>query len=396
MSNWTAISMVARREIRERLRSKVFRFSTAIGAIVIVGIIVIPNLKDEGITKYDVGLVNVTSPVVSGAIKASAPAIGAELAIRTVSDQATARRLVQSGDLDIALIDGKEILVKNAPDPGVLSKRLRLQLAVSEATRLPVALAEAGLSTEQIGQTLTAPPLPVQSLSKPKDRSGGAIATNVIGVIATFAFLQTYGSWVLNGVAEEKSSRIAEVLLAALRPRDLVAGKILGIGVLGLIQATVVAMSAIVASRVMDINVLRGTEAFFALGAVGWFVLGFGFYGWAFAAAGSLVSRQSEAGSASLPVMIPLFAGYFAASTSFGQADPNTLVKVLAYFPPTAPFCMPVLISNHAVAGWQIALCVLGVLVAIAFMSRVASTVYSNSILRSGKRIKWLAALRSS
>lgn len=396
MSNWTAISMVARREIRERLRSKVFKISTAIGALVIVGIIVLPNLKDEKRPTYDVGLVNVASPVVSGAIQASAPAVGADLNIRTISDQATARRLVRSGDLDIALIDGKEIVVKSAADPGVLSKRLRLQLAVSEATRLPVALAEAGLSPEQIAKTLTAPPLPVESLSKPKDRSDGAVATNVIGVIATFAFLQTYGSWVLNGVAEEKSSRIAEVLLAALRPRDLVAGKILGIGVLGLIQATVVAISAIIATRVVDIDVLRGTDAFFALGAVGWFVLGFGFYGWAFAAAGSLVSRQSEAGSASLPVMIPMFAGYLGATTSFGSADPNTLVKVLAYLPPTAPFCMPVLIANHSVAGWQVALSVVGVLVAIAFISRVASTVYSNSILRSGKRIKWLAALRAS
>lgn len=394
--HFQTIMLVARRETRERFRSKVFRFSTLISALVVAAIIIVPNLRDEKQTVYDIGLVNVTNPVVTESIKASAPVIGAELKIRTVADAKTARRLVRSGELDIALLDSKRIVVNNAPDPNVLSKRLRLQLALSEAARLPTALSQSGLSAEQINAALTAPPLPVDSLAKPKDRSGGAIATNVFGVIGTFIFLQTYGAWVLNGVAEEKSTRIAEVLLAAVRPRDLVAGKIIGIGTLGLIQALAVAISAIVAARIVDIDVLAGTKALYALGAVGWFVLGFGLYGWAFAAAGSLVSRQSEAGAAAFPVYIPLFAGYFAATTSYGSADPNLLVKVLAFFPPTAPLCMPVLMATNTVQGWQIALSALGVVISIAFMARFASAIYANSILRAGKRVKWLAAYRAS
>ena len=236
----------------------------------------------------------------------------------------------------------------------------------------------------------------MQSLSKPKDDSGGAIATNVIGVIATFIFLQTYGAWVLNGVAEEKSSRIAEVLLAAVRPRDLVsredhrhrhrsASS----------KRSTVAITAIVAARVVDLDVLAGhrgasTRSAPSAGSC----LGFGFYGWAFAAAGSLVSRQSEAGAAAFPVYIPLFAGYFAATTSFGATDPNALIRVLAYVPPTAPLCMPVLIANDAVAGWQVALAALGVVGVDPVMARLAGAVYANSILRAGKRMKWLEAIR--
>ncbi len=396
MTRWNSVRLVAMREIRERLRSKVFRFSTLISALVVIGIIVVPNIRKDKETVYDVGLVNVTNPVVNQALRAVGPAIGANLRFETYGSVDAASRAVRTGDLDIALVEGRRIIVDNKADPDRISKRLRLEAGISEAARLPTALADAGMSPDTISQVLTRPPLLVESLSKPNDDSRGAAATSIIGVIATFLFLQTYGQWVLNGVAEEKSSRIAEVLLAALRPRELVTGKILGIGVLGLVQALTVAVCAIVASRAVDIDVLSGTKAFYALGAVGWFVLGFGFYAWAFAAAGSLVSRQSEAGAAGFPVFIPLFAGYLAATTSFGTTDPNTLIRVLAYFPPTAPLCMPVLISNGVVSGWQIALSAGGVLISALLMARIASAIYANSILRAGKRVKWLDAIRSS
>ncbi len=370
MTRLGSIRLVAMREIRERLRGKVFRISTVISALVVVGIIVVPNLKDDKPTVYDVGLVNVTNPVVNQALRTVGPAIGATLHFKNYATVEDATRGVRTGRLDIALVEGRRIIVDHKADAKRVSKRLRLELGVSEATRLPIALSDAGMAPDTIAHVLTRPPLKVEALTKSKDDSGGAIATNIIGVIATFIFLQTYGQWVLNGIAEEKSSRIAEVLLAAVRPRELVTGKIIGIGILGLIQALTVATAAVIASRAVDINVLSGTKAFYAFGAVGWFVLGFGFYGWAFAAAGSLVSRQSEAGAAAFPVFIPLFAGYLAATTSFGTTDPNTLIRVLAYFPPTAPLCMPVLISDGVVAPWQIALSAGGVVLSVLLMAR--------------------------
>jgi ABC-2 type transport system permease protein len=235
----------------------------------------------------------------------------------------------------------------------------------------------------------------VNALGKPKPEAGDQV-TGFIGVIAIFIFFQTYGGWILVGVAEEKSSRIAEVLLAAVRPRQLVGGKILGIGLVGLTQALLVATSAIVASRVVGADVLSGAKAWGALAAVGWFILGFAFYGWAYAAAGSLVSRQSEAQAAGLPISIPLFAGYFVSLTALSSTDPSSLVKVMAYLPPTAPLCMPTLIANGGVAPWQVAAVVAGLVVSSWLMARIAGAVYANSILRTGKRIKWLEALRSA
>ena len=395
MSTATAIRLVAMREIRERLRSRVFRVSTIIGAAVICALIVIPTLNQDKVKTYDVGLVGVSDPVIVAAVQNVGPAIGAQVHVHVVADADTATRRVRSGRLDMALIDGQRVVINDPLNRSRVSTRLKLVTAVSEAARLQTALTDAGLTPEQAAAAISHPPLPVNALGHQKQDSNDEF-TNFVGVVAIFIFFQQYGSWILVGVAEEKSSRIAEVLLAAVRPRQLVAGKILGIGIVGMAQALFVAVAAIVASRVVGSDVLRGTQALAAVGAVGWFVLGFALYGWAFAAAGSLVSRQSEAQAAGFPIMIPIFAGYFATISSLGQAEPTTFLRVLAFLPPTAPLCMPTLISAGAVAPWQVGLTILGVIASAYVMARVASAIYSSAILRTGKRIKWLEALRSA
>lgn len=388
------VLLVARREVRERLRSKVFRVSTVIAAGVVAALIVVPTLK-HSTTTYDVGLVGTTDPVIRAAVDNIGPAISATVRVKDVADTKSARGLLRDGRLDIALVDGRSVIINSPLDRDRINGRYRLVAALSEAARLQTAMTDAGLSSEQAAAVLQKPPLPVQALGKPKPQSEDQVTT-LVGVIAIFAFFQTYGSWILVGVAEEKSSRIAEVLLAAVRPRQLVGGKVLGIGVVGLAQALVVAATAIVASRAVGSNILEGAKAFGVVEAVGWFILGFGFYGWAYAAAGSLVSRQSEAQAAGFPLSVPLFVGYFAALSSVSSTDPSTLVKVLAYFPPTTPLCMPVLINAGAVAAWQVALAIVTSVAASALVARVAGAVYSNSILRTGKRIKWTEALRSA
>ncbi len=394
MSTWEAVRLVADREIRERFRSRVFHVTTLIGAAVLVALIVIPTINDKPKT-YDIGLVGQTDPVIRAAVESIGPVVGGKIRLHELRAANEARARIRDGRLDLALVDGRRVIIDDPIDPERITGRARLVAVVSEGARLQTALTDAGLTSGEAAQVLTRPPLPVEALGKPKPEVSDQVTT-FIGVFAIFLFFQTYGGWILVGVAEEKSSRIAEVLLAAVRPRQLVGGKILGIGLVGLTQALLVATSAIVASRVVGADVLSGAEAWGALAAVGWFILGFGFYGWAYAAAGSLVSRQSDAQTAGLPISIPLFVGYFVSSTALGTAEPSTLVKLLAYFPPTAPLCMPTLIANGSVAPWQVAAVVAGLIVSSWLMARVAGAVYANSILRTGKRIKWLDALRSA
>jgi len=396
VTGWATIRLVAHRELRERFRSRVFRGSTIVGALIVALIIVLPNLNSDKPESYDVGLVGVTDPVIAAAVANSGPAIGADvIRVHEISDVARARADIRTGVLDIALVNGRSIIIKNPLDSDRIDARYRLVAAVSEASRLQSALTDAGLTSEQAAKALSAPPLAVEALGRPKADTGDQL-TNFIGVIAIFIFFQQYGSWILVGVAEEKSSRIAEVLLAAVRPRQLVAGKILGIGLVGLAQALVVAITAIIASRVVGADVLKGTEGLAALQAVGWFALGFSFYGWAYAAAGSLVARQSDAQAAGFPISIPIFVGYFATVSSLSSTEPSSLVRVLAFLPPTAPLCMPTLIAAGRVEAWQVALVVVTSIVASIFMARLAAAVYSSAILRTGKRIKWIEAIRAA
>jgi ABC-2 type transport system permease protein len=394
VTSFDTIRLVAQREMRERFRSRVFRITTIISAAIVAALIVLPHINEKPKT-YDIGLVGHTDPAIRAAVTSLGPVVSATVRIRDVTSVAAARAQLRHGALDVALVDGRNVVVDDPIDLSRVTGRVRLVAAVSEAARLQTAMTDAGLTSEQAAQVLRRPSLPIQALGKPKPAETDQ-ATTVVGVIAIFIFFQTYGSWILVGVAEEKSSRIAEVLLAAVRPRHLVGGKILGIGLTGLAQAIVLAATAIVASRAVGSDALRGAHAFGAVAAVGWFVLGFSFYSWLYAAAGSLVNRQSDAQAAGFPITVPLFVGYFASLTSLGSAEPSTLVKVLAYLPPTAPMCMPTLIVSGGVEAWQVGLVVVMSLAASLVMARVAGAIYSNSILRTGKRIKWMEALRAA
>ena len=394
MSSLQTIRLVAQREVRERLRSRVFRVTTIISAAIVAALIVVPSLTDKPQT-YDVGLVGKTDPAIRASVNTIGHILSATVHVHDIGSVGAARAKLRTGDLDVALVDGRSVIVNNPLDPDRVTGRVRLVAAVSEAARLQTALTDAGLTSEQAANVLRRPPLPVEALGKPKPAATDQVTT-IVGVIAIFIFFQTYGSWILVGVAEEKSSRIAEVLLAAVRPRHLVGGKILGIGLVGLAQAIVVAATAIVASRAVGSDVLAGAHALGAVAAVGWFILGFSFYSWLYAAAGSLVNRQSDAQAAGFPITVPLFIGYFAALSSVSAAEPSALVKVLAYLPPTAPMCMPTLIQSGSVATWQVVATIAASIAASVLMARVAGAIYSNSILRTGKRIKWVEALRSA
>ena len=394
MTYWSGVRLVAGREIRERVRSKVFRVATVVSAIVVAGIVVVPNLGSDRAPTYDVGLVGRTTPALRDAVENVGGAIGGTVRAEAVESVGAAERALKSGALDLAVIDGASLVVDDPVASSRLNNRLRLVVAVSEAVRLQVALEASGLDAERTRAALAQRQLPVRALGKPKVSEGKQVGA-FFGVVMLFFFLQQYGSWILVGVAEEKSSRIAEVLLSAVRPRQLVAGKVLGIGTVGLIQAIVVAAVGLVASRSVGTAIVSGVDPFILVAAVGWFVLGFAFYGWAYAAAGSLVSRQSEAQAAGFPIAIPLLASYAAASTALTTSEPSSVLRVLAYLPPTAPLCMPTLAAMGHASATGIALSAAGTLLGALVMARVAGAVYSNAILRTGKKVKWSEALRS-
>ncbi len=198
--------------------------------------------------------------------------------------------------------------------------------------------------------------------------------------------LTQYNAWTLTGVLEEKSSRIAEVLLAALSPARLLAGKVLGIGLAAFLQAGLAVAVAVSEVRATHSDVLNALTPLTVAATLSWLILGYAFYAWVYAAAGSTADRPEQAQSLLIPLGLPVIFGFFVSSTAAISGSPSALVHVLAYLPPTAPFAMPVLVSLGAAAWWQFALSAALSVACTVGLARLATAVYSGSILRTGSR----------
>jgi ABC-2 type transport system permease protein len=210
----------------------------------------------------------------------------------------------------------------------------------------------------------------------------------LIGIVLTFIILTQYLTWTLMGVMEEKASRVVEVLLATVRPGQLLAGKVAGIGALALLQAVSLVAFALVLAKVVGSNLGHGAAPLVVAATLLWLVLGYGFYSWVYAAAGSLAERQDQVQSMALPLSAPLIFGYLVSLIGASSGSASLLVKVLAYLPPTAPFAMPVLVGFGEVAWWQFLLSVALSVVGTVVVALVAARVYRRAVLRTGGRVR--------
>ncbi len=199
--------------------------------------------------------------------------------------------------------------------------------------------------------------------------------------------IATYGAMVLSGVVEEKASRVVEVLLARMPARSLLAGKIAGIGLLGLGQIVLtaaVALAAITLTDSFDIPAVRGAVLAWV---VVWFVLGYALYATVFGALGSLASRPEDAQSVAGPVSAVLIAGYFVSFAAIGS--PSTVwAKLVSYFPATAPLAMPNRIAMGATAWWEPLVAITLTIAAIAALVQLGGRVYTGGVLHTGATLK--------
>ena len=212
--------------------------------------------------------------------------------------------------------------------------------------------------------------------------------TSVIGLILIFLMLTQYNTWILMGVMEEKSSRVIEVLLAAIRPLQLLSGKVLGIGLVAFGQAALIVSFALVLAAIVGSDLLRGSNPLVVVSILVWLVLGYSFYCWVYAAAGSMAERQDQVQSLALPLSLPIIFGYIVAITAATTTSASPLVRVLGYLPPTAPFVMPVLVGLSAVTWWQFAASMAISIVCTVGVARLATSVYRRAILRTGRRVR--------
>ena len=380
--------IVARREFVERARDRGFQVSTAITPLLLVGVIVVSAAFNRP-TSFDRVVVGAGSEVLGGEVRVAADALGFEVHVLALPDRAEAERAVDAGDADAALVNGDAIVVRDEPPEQLVG----LIQAVSLRERSRKALVAAGLSDDQVDAALLQRPLPVDALEPVDARRGESATVAFVGVLLLYGQLFAYGYWVAAGVVEEKSSRVIEVLLATLRPSHLLRGKILGIGLLGLLQLLLIGLVALFASNAVgSLEFPSGAIATVGVVLV-WFVLGFFFYAGLFAVAGSIVSRQEDLQTTMTPLTILIIASFIIGLSATGDPD-STLAVVASLLPFSSPLVMPTRIVLGDAAPWEVVASLAISVASTAALIPIATKVYSRALLRPG-RVRILQLLRA-
>jgi len=378
--------LVAAREILQRIRGRIFRIGTLLILAVVAAAIVIPVLNRGKPHPQQVGVAGALSAPLRAAVVAFGQSIGTTVRLVPEANPAAARTDLRSGRIELAIVDARLILVNKAISTDDTSTTALLVRDVSRTLGVDEAFQSAGLSAAQVAQLAGAKPLPVASL-QPGRPSGTTHTTSVVGLILVFVMLTQYNAWTLIGVMEEKSSRVVEVLLAAVRPVQLLGGKVLGIGLVAFAQAALVVAFALILAKAVGSDLLHGTAPMVLVSTLAWLVLGYAFYCWVYAAAGSMAERQDQVQTLAFPLSLPIVFGYVIALTTISSGSPSAFFKVLAYLPPTAPFAMPVLVGLGAVTWWEFtASAALSVLCTVG-VAKLATGIYRRAILRTGRRV---------
>jgi ABC-2 type transport system permease protein len=386
------VALVAAREMRERFRGRIFRVGTLFILAVVAAAIVIPTLNKEKSQPQRVGLVGTFSAQLRESVVSTAKSVGVTVDFVLETGAQQARSDLRSGRVSLAILDGRELVVNQPirPTDGSAAAQIVFALAVNLGEL--EALQAAHLTPAQARELANARALPVKSL-QPGTTRGTTNTTSLIGIILIFVMLSQYNTWILVGVMEEKSSRVIEVLLAAVRPIRLLTGKVLGIGLVALAQASVIVIFALLLAKSVGSDLLHGTAPMVLLSTLVWLILGYAFYCWVYAAGGSLVERQDQVQSLALPLSLPIIFGYVMALTAAASGNASPFFKVLAYLPPTAPFAMPVLVGLGEVAWWQFFISAAISVVCTVGVARLAAVIYRRAILRTGGRVKLRALL---
>ena len=382
--------LVMRREIRERLREKAFAISTGINVVIIVAVVIIASLVGGDGETYKVGYSTDAELAVVEAAAAAGRGADVTIEARSVDSPAPgADALLEDGSLD-AVVQDDRILANEEPDDQLVT----LLQAASSQVRAAAALERAGVSSEAAQRALNPPPLQVSTL-EPVEEDDGKAGVAFFAIIILYGQLLTYGYWVAAGVVEEKASRVVEVILATIRPRNLLAGKVIGIGLLGLGNLLLTVGIGLIAAQLTGAIEVDGAIVGAAALALAWFVVGYAFYACAFACAGALVPRQEELQSTMTPLTLIILVGFFVSFAVLENPD-GTLAHVTAFIPMTAPMTMPPRIVTGDAPAWEIAASLAVTIGASIALIPLAARIYEGGILRTGSSLKLREAWRAS
>jgi ABC-2 type transport system permease protein len=409
---------VARREYLIRTRSRTFVILTVAIALVGLALTLLPlgvrligGDKPSRIAVFstvaDLPVNAVTT--LQGSLNASSSGVSDTSSPRydlfTTSDPGSAKEQVRTDKLDGLLslsrgADGDvafDYFSKDAPT----SQRLALVRQAAGSLAVADRLQRAGVPAADRGRIFApaafqATPADPVAARRNQDQFVPSYILATVFVILMFMAIQVYGNWVAASVAEEKNSRVMELLISAATPRQLLFGKVLGNGAAGLTQYVVVLLAASVGYLVQGrlSNALLGTSGATTIPGVtpsvlAWFgvffVLGFLQYTILYAAAGSMVSRQEDVQQMAGPLTFLGLGGYLLSFLAINVID-ATWVRVLSFVPFVSPFFFPARIVLSDPAIWEYLLSIALTLVGILGGLWVAARIYAAGVLLYGQR----------
>lgn len=416
------IFLVIKREFLERVVSKWFIIGTLLGPILMAVLILAPLLvakldtsdrkvtvvsldnDTELLTSIEKRLSNKKDPIGKSKYVVKTLGVANEKELPEIQEKLT--KEIKDGDINGYLLLKKtdkdysaDFFAENVSDFGTIRQ---LEDATSGSI-IERRLSQAGMDPNQINELSKPIDIKTKKLveSGTKDDSGQTMVLGLIMMVILYTTMLIYGMTVLRGIVEEKQSRIVEVIISSISPLELMFGKIIGIGLVGLSQFTVWSIFATVlpmALATMSIatgaslpDVPKTLLIYFVL----YFVLGYFLYATLFALAGSIVSNDQDAQSVQMPItMLLIIATVF---SSLIIRDPNgTASIVLSLVPFFGPVLMFLRIAVQTPPVWQIILSLGLMLITIVGCSWLAAKIYRVGILMYGKRptvpelLKWL------
>lgn len=407
--------IVARREFVERVGGRPYRASTLLLALLAVFVAFMPvmiRLVDRDTTTRiaivadDAALAARSASIMRGVLATSSGGSPTSWVFVVEPDRATATKAVGEGRLDGALIATRDA-----------SGRLKFTFVTgqgigSDRTQL-VAIGTFAVAflewTEQVRPTDAAPFLSptLDVVAGAGPTAGGAplgateiASRQLLGtvlVVVLFLTMVIYGMWVAAGVAAEKETRVMELLISAASARQLVLGKVIGIGLAGLLQYAAILVPALLAlafqqpiGQALGLGAgitppLSGVGPLLLLAYGSFFVLGFTLYALIYAAAGSLVSRVEDLQVIALPMSLLGIAGYIQAVLAL-TGGLSGFMRISSYIPFWSPFIMFTRLTVGRVQPWELVLAYGLLIAAIALAAALAIRVYAAGVLLYGQR----------
>lgn len=395
MTAASTIRLIAGREFVDRLRNKVYVGGTVLVAVLVAaGIVVLGQLSDDAAR---LGVVTGDESLVDAVVAASATAKDvedAEVELVEFADREDAAAAVEDGDVGAAVMDRTTLMVGGGPpNPERATLRRVATVAMQQAT-LQARLSDRGLSQTEVQQVLRAPqPRVVQPDGEGPDVPAGLLLGYVTTGLLFFAILLN-GSLLLTSANQEKSSRVVEVLLAKMRPWQLLAGKLLPLTGLALAQLALVLGAALAANAVVGLVELPAAAPTAVAVALVMLVAGFALFAALFTVAGSLAVSVEHAQTAAMPLQLGVLASALLVQRSVLPSPEGVVAQVLSFLPPTAPLAVPARVALGVMPGWQVVVAVALTIVGAALTVRLAGRLYSAALL-AGDKLTWRDALRA-